>query len=403
MVAAVRNPSNFARRRPGIETVAVDFNRDVSPDVWRPRLAGIDAVVNCAGVLHGGRGQDLEAIHAAAPIALFEACRQAGVTRIVQISAIGTETDTAYSRTKKQADDHLLGLPLEGTVLRPSLIYGEGSYGGTSTLRGLAGLPWITPLIGDDCAAFRPLHVDDLVETVARVLESPRLARQTLEPVGPEKLTTGEIVALYRRWLGLGPAVTISIPVPLMRQVAILADLAGGGPMGTAGLRQLLAGNAGREPDGVFAAAIGFTPATLATRLARRPAQTQDLWHARLYFLRPMLRLALAAMWIGSAVAGFLAEPSQYAGVDRIISALGLAPWPIGLLFSAIDLALGAALLLRLKPRWLAAAQLVIVGGYTIGLGLVAPKLWLDPFGSLLKNLPILAAIFLWSVLETER
>ncbi len=403
VVAAVRDPQRLARQWPTVEAIAVDLNRDVTPDTWLPRLAGIDAVVNCAGVLHGGRGQDMTAIHAAAPIALFDACVQAGVGRVVQISAISADADTDYGRTKKRADDHLLALPLDGTVLRPSLVYGEGSYGGTSTLRGLAGLPLVTPVIGDDSAAFRPLHVDDLVETVARVLASDRFARQVLEPVGPERLTTGDLVARYRRWLGLGPALRIPLPVPLMQAVAALADLAGGGPMGRAGLAQLLAGNAGHEPDGAFAQAIGFAPAPIGTRLAERPAQTQDLWQARLYFLRPLLRLALVAMWWGSALVGVLAVPQQYGGVDQAMAALGLDARTIALAFSILDLAIGTAVLARWRPRLTGLIQLAVVAGYTMGLTLLAPALWLDPFGALLKNLPVLSAIVLSMVLEEER
>lgn len=394
VIAAVRDPRALRRKWPGLEVIATDFNRDTSPDTWWARLVGIDAVVNCAGVLHGGRGQDMAAIHVSAPIALFDACAKAGVARVVQISAISADADTDYALTKKRADDHLLGLPISGTVLRPSLVYGDGSYGGTSTLRGLAGLPLVTPLLGDDSAAFRPLHVDDLVETVIRVLDSDRFARRALEPVGPERLTTGAIVARYRRWLGLAPALLVSVPLPLMRAVAKIADLGGGGPMGSAALAQTLAGNAGHEPVGTFAQAIGFAPASMDERLARHPAQTQDLWHARLYFLRPILRLALAVMWLGSAAVGLLTPPALYAA----IAAPSMA-W----LFSAIDLLIGFALLARIRPRLLGLVQLVIVGGYTVGLTLLAPSLWLDPYGGLLKNLPILVAVAAWMALEQER
>jgi uncharacterized protein YbjT (DUF2867 family) len=401
VVAAARRPERVARRWPGIEAMAVDFNRDTAPEVWRARLTGVDAVVNCAGVLHGGRGQNMAAIHTTTPIALFDACQQMGVAKVVQISAISIDADTEYARTKKRADDHLLALPIDGTVLRPSLVYGDGSYGGTSTLRGLAGLP-LTPLIGDDSATFRPLHVDDLVETVARVLDGD-FAHRTLEPVGPQRLSTGEIVARYRHWLGLAPAKRLFLPLLLVRAAAALADLAGGGPMGSAGLRQLLAGNAGREPDGTFAEAVGFAPASMAVRLAACPAETQDLWHARLYFLRPLLRLVLAALWLGSGIAGFLALPQHYAGIDQAITALGLDARTIAWLFSAVDLAIGLALLVRWRPRWLGMVQLVIVAGYTAVLGVAAPTLWLDPFGALLKNLPILTAIMVWMAVEEER
>ena len=36
-------------------------------------------------------------------------------------------------------------------------------------------------------------------------------------------------------------------------------------------------------------------------------------------------------------------------------------------------------------------------------LTVLAPGLWLEPFGALLKNLPILALIGVWMVLEEER
>lgn len=405
VVAAVRDPDALCRKLPGIEAIAVDFNRDTSIEDWRPRLEAIDAVVNCAGVLHGGRGQDIEAIHTATPIALFDACVTTGVRRVVQISAISADTEvgTEYALTKKRADDHLRSLPIDWTVLRPSLVYGDGSYGGTSALRGLAGLPLVSPLVGDGTMAFRPLHIEDLVETMARVIEDERFARRTLEPVGPEIVTLRELVARYRAWLGLAPAIAIPIPLPVMQVAAHAADMAGGGPLGTVSLRQLLAGNAGREPAGVFARAIGFAPRSLGDMLARRPAQTQDVWHARLYFLRPLLRLALAFMWLGSAAVGLLAPVASYAAVDAALTNLGLPTRAVAVAFSVLDLLIAAALLARWNVRLLAVIQLVVVAGYTAVLTILAPSLWLDPFGALLKNVPIFAAIGVWAVLEGER
>jgi hypothetical protein len=188
-----------------------------------------------------------------------------------------------------------------------------------------------------------------------------------------------------------------------MRVAARIADLAGGGPLGTASLRQLEVGNAGNEPATTFADKIGFTPRRMDDMLARRPAQTQDLWHARLYFLRPLLRAVLILLWIGSAVAGVLAPVASYAMVDAAFSDLGLPSRPLALVFSAIDLLIAGALLMRWRPRWMAAIQMAVVAGYTILLTVLAPALWLEPFGALLKNLPILALIGVWMVLEEER
>src|SRR5512143_3119549 len=103
----------LARRiNPGIEWIACDFNKDVTPSHWAPRLAGIDVVVNCVGILQGSLRDDAERIHAQATIALFEAAVAAGVRRIVHVSAVSAETDvpTAYARSKARADAGLATL-----------------------------------------------------------------------------------------------------------------------------------------------------------------------------------------------------------------------------------------------------------------------------------------------------
>jgi hypothetical protein len=138
-------------------------------------------------------------------------------------------------------------------------------------------------------------------------------------------------------------------------------------------------------------------------RLAERPAETQDLWHARLYFLKPLLRLTLVALWLGSAIVGVLAPIDTYAAVAGSLAKIGLPPRLLAIGFSLLDLAIAAALLLRLRPRLLAMVQVVVVLGYTFGLSILAPSLWLDPLGGLLKNLPVLVAIGVWAALEEER
>src|SRR5688572_22215569 len=71
---------------------------------------------------------------------------------------------------------------LDWVILRPSLIVAKGSYGGTSLLRGLAGLPLVTPLAGDGSHEFSPLHAEDLTRTVRIACETERFDKQVLEP-----------------------------------------------------------------------------------------------------------------------------------------------------------------------------------------------------------------------------
>ncbi len=130
VVPAVRRPAEADRLLPAPPaSIAVDLNRDTRVEDWLPRLAGIDAVVNCAGVLQGRRGQSIAAIHDAAPRALFAACARAGVRRVVQISAISAEAaaGTDYARTKRAAEECVLAAnapAFRTTAIRPRALIG---------------------------------------------------------------------------------------------------------------------------------------------------------------------------------------------------------------------------------------------------------------------------------------
>lgn len=396
VVAAVRRPDSALRRFPGIEAVAVDLNRMTSEADWLPLLEGVEAVVNSAGILQSRAGQSAQAIHSAAPKALFDACKSAGVAKVVQISAVSADraAGTEYALTKKAADDYLQTLDLDWVVLRPSLVYAQGSYGGSSFLRGLAGLPWLIPLVEAGDQLFQPIHADDLAETVLRAVEDDLFARRVLSPVGPETLSLRSVVEKMRGWLDLPPARFLKVPLPLIRLVARAGDLFGSGPVTSTSLAQILYGNVA-DPS-AFQTAARFSPRSMDAAFAASPSHVQDRWHARLYFLGPLLTLILALLWIGSGLAGLLNPPADAVRVTR---ALGL-PAAAADLFCLMDLILGLLLLSGRARRLLGLFQLAVVAGYTIGIGMIDPALWLDPYGALLKNLPILAAIAAWMALQ---
>ena len=400
VVPAVRDPAAADRLLPEPGSIAADLNRDIRPEDWLPRLSGVDAVINCAGVLQGGRGQSIEAIHADAPIALFKACARAGVRRVIQISAISAEPEagTAYAQTKRMADDFLKTSALDWVILRPSLVYAEGACGGTALFRALAALPFAVPLPGRGDGIFRPIHMDDLCTTVVTLLERPDIMRVTIDPVGPDRLTLREILTDLRRWLGFGPAPLVEIPMPFVRAVARLGDVLGG-PVNSTALRQMAFGNDGApEP---FVAATGIRPRGWRNALRAHPAQTQDRWHARLYFLRPLLRVALAAMWLVSGLSGLLHRAELAA---RLASWLGSGGseafvWAS----SSFDIAVACLVALRWRTGLMTAVQILAIGAYSVALTVLDPALWLAPFGPLIKNGPILIAVAVLAAIEHDR
>jgi len=401
VVAAVRSTAAIARRYPEVAFIPADFNADIRAGIWLPRLAGIDAVINCAGILQGGRGQSIEAIHHTGPTALYEACVKAGVKRVIHVSAISADAaaGTAYALSKLRGEDALRQLDLDWVVLRPSLVYGEGSFGGTSLLRGLAGLPGFVPVVGEGKQPFQPIHVEDLVRTILVLLARPEVARQTLEPVGPDRLTLAEIVLKLRAWLGFGRARLLRMPLPLVRIACRIGDAVGAGPLRTTALSQLEYGNV--APPEPFIAAIGFTPRSMDAALRARPAQVQDRWHARLYFARPLLTVLLALLWLCSGVLGLFVPWEESA---RLLGGIGAGvAGPLGVAGSLLDLVVAALVVFGRRPAFVGGLQIAVIAAYTATLTVAMPVLWLDPFGPLLKNLPILGAVAVWMAIGEDR
>lgn len=400
VIGVARSAGLLADAFPEARFISMDLAKATRPDAWSGHLADVDVIINAAGLL---RGRDMDAVHVAMPQALYEAAQTAGGKRVVLISAVSARADVAtdYARSKLAGEEALRATTLDWTILRPSLVYGDGSYGGTSLMRGMAGLPLVIPIPGDGAFTFTPLHVSDLAHAVRLACEGEVAPCQTLEPVGPETLALRELLARYRAWLGFGRARFLSIPMPLMRLMGRIGDRLGDGPISTNSLEQMIAGNAG--DSAAFSQAIGFTPRSLATALRDRPAQVQDRWHARLFFLAPALQAVLILMWLASAWLGLLYGAPQ---TEQLMQAIGLpASWSGSLQLgsSLLDIAIAVQLLLDRSAARAAVVQLAVVAGYTVVIGTALPALWLDPLGPLLKNLPIMVAIAIYGAIGNKR
>jgi len=227
-----------------------DFQRDLTPEAWLPRVAGFDAVVNAVGLLRDTPRRQLEPIHHQAPAALFEACARAGVARVIQISANGVaQSETRYATTKRAADDVVLRLRaegrLDGTVLRPSIVFGRGG-ASASLFMNLARLPVLMLPRAAIQARVQPVAVPDVAQAVLRLLQDGGPAIVTA--VGPRALSLADFIAELRRQRGgarQAPARLIPLPEAPSRWSARLGDLVSGQPWSSESLALLEQDNIG--------------------------------------------------------------------------------------------------------------------------------------------------------------
>lgn len=386
--------------------VECDFDHDLQPEAWLPRLAGIDAVVNCAGILRERGGTRFESVHVTAPRALFAACERLGVRRVIQVSALGEPADGEFIASKHRGDATLAAMDLDWVVLRPSVVYStRGSYGGTSLLRAMAATPWVLALPGDGSQRIQPLSADDLGALIARLLMPGTSSRSIVEVVGPATLTLEEYLREWRAWLRVSaPRLVLRVPVPLVGLVAQLGEHLGSGPLGRTMHAMLARGNVGaRDAPTHMRSLLGREPTALQAALAARPSFVQDRWQAHLYLLDPALRLALAFVWIFSAWVGFATPGSE---IDALLRPAGFGPEisvPLVRAASAVDLSLGLLLLLKWRPRLVGALMIVSLLAYTLLIGTMLPGAWFDPFGGLLKNVALLPAVAMMMAMAKRR
>ena len=176
------------------------------------RLArGRDAVINLVGVLHSRRGgergpndygPDFAAAHVELPRALVSACRDAGVQRLLHMSALGASPSapSEYLRSKGLGERAVLDADdLAGCVFRPSVIFGPDDHF-LNLFATLAGLAPVLPLACPE-ARFQPVYVGDVVAAFLAALGS-RDARGSYDLGGPKEYTLRELVKVVCRTTG---------------------------------------------------------------------------------------------------------------------------------------------------------------------------------------------------------
>ena len=393
-----------SRRHPGLPCrafIPCHFAHDLTPDAWQPRLNGVEAVINAVGIIRQSRSQTFQALHRDAPSALFAACTRAGISRVIQISALGADdqAETAYHLSKRTADDYLAQQSLDWLILRPSLVYGPGS-ASSSLFAGLAALP-VTPLIGDGQQPVQPIHIDDLVEAVIGALARDAPSKQRIDCVGPTPLAFQTWLEGWRRWLGSRPAPAFAVSFGLARTTTRLCAPFSRLPADADSLQMLQRGNA--APVEPFVQAFGFEPQSFEQWAALAQASAAERQQARLFFLWPLLRLCLAFMWIWTGLTSAFFHPVEDS--YRMLAAVGLSgvALPVGLYGAALlDTLLGLALLLNFRLRQVLAVQLTMMLGYSLMLSLCLPGFWLHPFGPVSKNLPLIVATLMLYVREGD-
>ena len=158
-------------------------------------LAGSDAVINLIGILYETKRRTFTEVQGELPGRIARAAVAAGITRMVQVSAIGADPDSrsAYARSKAQGEQAVRAALPTAASLRPSIVVGPED-GFCNRFAAMARLLPALPLIGGGRTRFQPVWVGDVADAIVAALERKDARGETFELGGPKVYSFAELM-----------------------------------------------------------------------------------------------------------------------------------------------------------------------------------------------------------------
>jgi uncharacterized protein YbjT (DUF2867 family) len=174
-------------------------------------LSGASGVVNLIGIMYETRHQRFDEVQGALPGRIAKVAADAGIERMVQLSAIGADpaSRSAYARSKAEGERRVREALPSATIMRPSIVVGpeDGFFNRFAEMaRWLPALP----LIGGGKTRFQPVYVGDVAGAIVAGLTRADAAGQTYELGGPRVYTFAE---LMRYMLGMVDRRRMLVPI----------------------------------------------------------------------------------------------------------------------------------------------------------------------------------------------
>jgi len=281
--ALVRSRAAVERSRP--LPVAVCCGSLNDRDSLNAALRGARQVVHLAGTFRESARETFESVHQQGTRHLVEAARDAGIHHLVYVSTLGAAPDRIYPfvRSKWLAEAEVRGSGLPFTILRPSLLFGEGDRFLTPMVRFIRMSPYAV-IPGYERLRCQPLWVGDLVSCLVRVLESGGRG-EVISLAGPEQITYEGVVDLLQKRLEISRP-KLRVPISIAASLTLVLERLFASPPLLSGILDIWRLGAITDRHAVRKA-YGFTPMPLSEGIRyllatdgppgrREPAATSD-------------------------------------------------------------------------------------------------------------------------------
>lgn len=194
------------------------------------------AVIVCVHTLsqqsRRGKGADFMDVESAGLQHVIDACRAAGVTRLLYVTAIGVSADavSSWQRGRWHTEQLLFGSGLDATVVRPGMIVGHGGDGFGIIERGARGR--VAFVIAARSQRFRTIAVDDLAAQLVALLDIPASYGSAYDTGSDDVHTMDEMIELAAAHLGRRPPRTLHLPRRILGALSPIIERAARMPPG---------------------------------------------------------------------------------------------------------------------------------------------------------------------------
>ena len=131
---------------------------------------------------------------------MIAACKKNNVKRIIFVSSsAASEEGGSYAASNFRSEKLVRESGLEWVILRISEVYGPNLNEGIAKLMLCVKTRPVVPVIGNGRYLLSPVHVDDVTQAMAAVLEHSSGKNDTLYLCGPEKMTMNELISRLAR------------------------------------------------------------------------------------------------------------------------------------------------------------------------------------------------------------
>ena len=199
-------------------------------------VAGAQAVVNAVSLYVEHGRETFRSVHVTAAGRVAQLAREAGVDRLVHVSGIGADaaSPSLYIRSRGQGDQAVRSAFPAATLIRPCVMFGPDDAFLTTVLNLLRRLP-VYPMFGHGATRLQPVHVEDVAEAIARVVERDDSRAATVECAtfecgGPRVLSYEELIETVARAARLQVS-RIPVPFAVWHALARLAEVLPGHPL----------------------------------------------------------------------------------------------------------------------------------------------------------------------------